>query len=116
MAQHDPLFEIDPRQFRAALEQAQGALGRAEAQLAKASQGRRALHPPGRREGHQPAGARRRHSAAERDARAAVAAAQAAVEQAALNLGWTKVTSPIDGIVGLALVQVGALVGPDDAS
>src|SRR5206468_5665302 len=33
----DPLFEIDPRQFRAALEQAQGALGQAEAQLAKAA-------------------------------------------------------------------------------
>ena len=41
-----------------------------------------------------------------------MAAAQAAVEQSALNLGWTRVTSPIDGIVGLALAQVGDLVGP----
>ena len=111
VALHDPLFEIDPRQFRAALEQAQGALGRAEAQLAKASKDV---------ERFTPLAAERAISqqeldnatSAERDARAAVAASQAAVEQAALNLGWTKVTSPIDGIVGLALVQVGALVGP----
>jgi membrane fusion protein (multidrug efflux system) len=111
VARQDPLFEIDPRQFRAALEQAQGALGQAEAQLAKAARDV---------ERFTPLAAERAISqqeldnatTAERDARAAVAAAQAAVEQAALNLGWTKVTSPIDGIVGLALVQVGALVGP----
>lgn len=111
VAQHDPLFEIDPRQFRAALEQAQGALGQAEARLAKAAKDV---------ERFTPLAAERAISrqelddalAAERDARAAVAAAQAAVEQAALNLGWTKLTSPIDGIVGLALFQVGALVGP----
>lgn len=111
VAPHDPLFEVDPRQFRAAVEQAQGALGRAEAQLAKAAKDV---------ERFTPLAAERAISqqeldnalTSERDARAAVAAAQAAVEQAALNLGWTKVTSPIEGIVGLALVQVGALVGP----
>lgn len=111
VAPHDPLFEIDPRQFRAAVEQAQGALGRAEAQLAKAAKDV---------ERFTPLAAERAISQQEldnaltsaRDARAAAAAAQAAVEQAALNLGWTKVTSPIEGIVGLALVQVGALVGP----
>jgi len=75
----DPLFEIDPRQFRAALEQAQGALGQAEAQLAKASRdvGRFA-----------PLVAQRAISqqelddalSAERNARAAVAAAHAAVQ------------------------------------
>ena len=114
VARNDPLFEIDPRQFRAALEQAQGALGQAEARLAKAAKDV---------ERFTPLAAERAISqqeldnalSAERDARAAVAAAQAAVEQAALNLGWTKVTSPIDGIVGLALVQVGDLVGPADA-
>jgi membrane fusion protein, multidrug efflux system len=111
VARNDPLFEIDPRQFTAALEQAQGTLGRAEAQLAKAAKDV---------ERFTPLAADRAISqqelddatSAERDARAAVAAAQAAVEQAALNLGWTKVTSPIEGIVGLAVFQVGALVGP----
>ena len=51
---------------------------------------------------------RRRCSAA----KAAVEADQAAVEQAALNLGYTKVLSLIDGIAGINTVQVGNLVGP----
>jgi membrane fusion protein, multidrug efflux system len=111
VGRHDMLFEIDPRQFRAALEQTQGVLGQAEARLAKAAKDV---------ERFTPLAAERAISqqelddalSAERDARAAVTAAQAAVEQSFLNLGWTNVTSPIDGIVGLALFQVGALVGP----
>jgi RND family efflux transporter MFP subunit len=43
---------------------------------------------------------------------AAVEAAQAAVEAAKVNTGFTHLTSPIDGIAGLALVQVGNLVNP----
>jgi len=108
---HDPLFEIDPRQFRAALEQAQGSLGRAEAQLAKAAKDVERFTPLAAEKAISQQELDNA-TTAERDARAGVAAAQAAVEQAALNLGWTKLTSPIDGIVGLALVQVGALVGP----
>jgi membrane fusion protein (multidrug efflux system) len=107
----DRLFEIDPRQFRAALAQAQGTLGRAEAQLDRAAKDV---------ERFTPLAAQRAVSqqeldnavAAERDATAAVAGARAAVQQAALNLGWTSMTSPIDGIVGIATVQVGALVNP----
>jgi membrane fusion protein (multidrug efflux system) len=105
----DPLFEIDPRHFRAALEQAQGALGQSEAQLAKASKDV---------ERFAPLAAQRAISqqeldnafSAERNAKAAVAAARAAVDQAALNLGWTKVSSPIAGIAGIAKAQVGDLV------
>ncbi len=104
-----PLFEIDPRQFRAALEQAQGTLARAEAQLAKATKDV---------ERFTPLAADKAISqqeldnalAAERDARGGVAAAGAAVRQAALNLDWTRMTSPIEGIVGLAKAQVGDLV------
>ena len=103
------LFEIDPRQFRAALEQARGALARADAQLSKATKDV---------ERFTPLAAQRAISqqeldnalAAERDGRGAVAAARAAVDQAALSLGWTRVTSPIDGIVGIARTQVGDLV------
>jgi RND family efflux transporter MFP subunit len=106
---NDLLFEIDPRQFRAALEQARGTLASAEAQLAKATRDV---------ERFTPLTAQRAISqqeldnalAAEHDARGAVAAATAAAEQAALNLGWTRVTSPIDGIVGIARTQVGGLV------
>jgi membrane fusion protein, multidrug efflux system len=105
----NPLFEIDPRQFRAALEQAQGTLGRADAQLAKAEKDV---------ERFTPLAAQKAISqqeldnalTAERDARAAVAAARAAVDQSALNLSWTKITSPIDGVAGIAKAQVGDLV------
>src|SRR5262245_5535142 len=106
---NEPLFEIDPRQFRAALEQARGTQARAEAQLTKASNDVKRFTP---------LTAQRAISqqeldnalAAERDGKGAVAAASAAVDQAALNLGWTRVTSPIDGIVGIARTQVGDLV------
>src|SRR5713226_1183857 len=106
---NDPLFEIDPRQFQAALEQARGTLARAEAQLAKATKDV---------ERFTPLAAERAISqqeldnalAAERDARGGLAAARAAVDQSALGLGWTRVTSPIEGIVGIARTQVGDLV------
>jgi membrane fusion protein (multidrug efflux system) len=106
---NDLLFEIDPRQFQAALEQARGTLASAEAQLGKATNDV---------ERFTPLAAQRAISqqeldnalAAERDARGGLAAAKAAVEQAALNLGWTRMTSPIEGIVGIAKAQVGDLV------
>lgn len=45
-------------------------------------------------------------------ARAGITAAEAALETAKVNLGFTQLTSPIDGIAGVATVQVGNLVGP----
>jgi membrane fusion protein (multidrug efflux system) len=45
-------------------------------------------------------------------AQASVAAAQAAVDKAQLDLGFTKIISPIDGIAGIAKAQIGNLVGP----
>ncbi len=45
-------------------------------------------------------------------ATAAVQSAKAAVETARINLGFTRLTSPIDGIPGIAQLQVGALVSP----
>ena len=105
------LFEIDPRQFRAAVQEASGTLARAAAQLAKAVKDV---------ERFTPLAAQKAISqqeldnalAAERDARGGVAAARAALEQADLNLAWTRMTSPIDGIVGIATSQVGDLVNP----
>jgi membrane fusion protein (multidrug efflux system) len=106
-----PLFEIDPRQFRAAHEQAQGALARSEAQLSKASKDV---------ERFRPLAAERAVSqqeldnalSSEREAKAAVESARAAVEQTSLNLGWTKLVSPIQGVAGIAKAQVGDLVSP----
>ena len=105
----DVLFEIDPRQFQAALDQASGFLAQNEAALGKA-------HLDVAR--FTPLVAERAVSqqeldnavAAERQAQANVASARATVEQAQLNLGWTKVRSPIDGIAGIAKSQVGDLV------
>ena len=105
----DVLFEIDPRQFQAALDQAKGVLAQNEAVLGKAKLDVARFAP---------LVAQRAVSqqeldnavAAQRQAQANVDSARAAVEQAQLNLGWTKVNSPIDGIAGIAKSQVGDLV------
>jgi RND family efflux transporter MFP subunit len=105
----DLLFEIDPRQFRAALDQAKGALGQAEAQLSKATTDVARSTPLAAEK----AISRQELDddlAAQRNATAAVDASRASVDQATLNLGWTRMTSPIDGIVGIAKAQVGDLV------
>src|SRR5437867_5911941 len=94
----DPLFEIDPRQFRAALEQAQGALDQAEAQLSKASRDVERFTPLAAQRAVSQQELDNAQSA-ETNARAARASAKAAVDQAALSLAWSKITSPIDGIV-----------------
>ena len=103
------LFEIDPRQFQAALDQANGDLARNQAALGKAKIDV---------ERFTPLAAEKAISqeeldtaqAALRQAEADVESAKAAVERARLNLGWTRVASPIDGIAGSAKAQVGDLV------
>jgi membrane fusion protein (multidrug efflux system) len=107
----DVLFQIDPRPFKAALDQAKGQLAQAEAQLGKASLDVQRDTPL----------AQARAIAqsqldteiqAKLGAQALVQAARANVEQAQLNLEWTQVTSLINGIAGIAQVQIGNLVGP----
>ncbi len=106
------LFEIDPRPFKAALDQAKAQLAQAEAQLGKATQDVERDKPL----------ARERAIAqsqldteiqAKLGAQAQVQAAQANVEQAALNMEFTKVTSLVSGIAGSAQVQIGNLVAPN---
>ena len=109
--QGDLLFEIDPRQLEAQLRQAEANVEQAKASLDKAE--RDVVRD-------EPLAAQRAISQQELDnarssrkgAAATVGALQAAVEQTRLNLSWTKVTSPIDGIAGIAPQQVGDLVGP----
>jgi len=108
----DVLFEIDPRPFRAALDQAKAQLAQSEAQLGKAK-----LDV----ERDTPLAQARAIAQSQLDtevqarlgAQAQVDAAKANVEQAELNLEWTKVTSLITGIAGIAQVQIGNLVGPN---
>ena len=147
------LFEIDPRPFQAALDQANGTLAAAKGQVAVA-QGQLARAKAGLAQAEAQLGkcvidvdrdtplvaqqavakekldteiqAKRAaeaevesgHAAIE-SAQAAIVSAQAeveadnaAVERAELDLGWTKVTSLVDGVAGIANVQMGNLVGP----
>jgi membrane fusion protein, multidrug efflux system len=117
------LFEIDPRPFQAALEQAEGQLAQATAQLANAEavQGRTQLDV----ERYTPLAKEQAASQQDLDnanqnnlaakatvatAKAQITTAEAAVQTAKLNLGFTQVTSPIDGIADVAKAQVGDLV------
>jgi membrane fusion protein (multidrug efflux system) len=105
------LFEIDARQSQASLRQAEANLAQAEAALAKS---RRDVAR------YEPLAAQKAISQQELDnarssyeaASASVGALRAAVENARLNASWTRVTSPIDGIAGIANAQVGNLVSP----
>ena len=117
------LFEIDPRPFQAALDQAEGQLAQAKAQLATAEavQGRTQLDV----EKYTPLAKVQAASQQDLDnsvqnnlaAKATVGTAQAliktdeaAVETARINLDFTRLVAPIDGIAGQAQLQVGALV------
>jgi len=105
------LFELDPRPFKAALDQAKAQLAQAEAQLGKAK-----LDV----ERDTPLAQARAIAQSQLDteiqaklgAQAQVQAAKANVEQARLNLEYTRVTSLVSGIAGIAQVQIGNLVGP----
>jgi RND family efflux transporter MFP subunit len=107
----DLLFQVDPRPFEDALAQAKATLAKAQANRLKAEQDeKRALDLFNSKV----------ISAAERDTalqasaagKADVEADEAAVKQAELNIEYTKVTAPIDGLAGFATAQVGDLVSP----
>lgn len=107
----DVLFEIDPRPFQAALDQAKAQLAEAEAQLGNATLNVKRDIPEAQASAI-PQSQLDTDTQTELAGKAAVEAGQAAVEQALLNLGFTKVRSLITGIAGIAQVQVGNLVAP----
>jgi RND family efflux transporter MFP subunit len=117
------LFEIDPRPFQAALDQTEGQLAQAKAQLAndEAVQRRTQLDV----EKYEPLAKEQAASQQDLDnavqnnlaakatvqtAQAQIKTAEAAVETARINLEFTRLVAPIDGIAGQAQLQVGALV------
>jgi membrane fusion protein (multidrug efflux system) len=118
------LFEIDPRPFQAALDQAQGQLEQAQAQIVQAqAQLSKATQDVDR---DTPLAAAKAIAQSQMDddlqakagaaaavvaAQAATTAAKAAVENAQLNFGFTKITSLVDGVAGIAQAQIGDLVG-----
>jgi membrane fusion protein (multidrug efflux system) len=105
------LFEIDPRPFEAALQQAQAQQAQSEAQLGKTRLDV-ARDTPLAKESAIPQAQLDNDIQANESAQAMVAAAKAQVEQAQLNLSFTKVRSLVEGIAGLAKGQIGDLVGP----
>jgi RND family efflux transporter MFP subunit len=119
------MFEIDPRTFRAALDQAKGQLANAEQQLAQAEANQvkaqldvNRYTPLAKEQAvtqQDLDNAVQANLAAKAQVRAAkgqIEAAKAQVDAAQLNLGFTKVVSLIDGIAGIAQAQIGDLVGP----
>jgi membrane fusion protein, multidrug efflux system len=139
VAQGDVLFEIDPRPFQAAVDQAQGQLEQAEGQVGQAEGQVRqaqaqldlaeinlkrdtplaAAHAIAqsqldteKQQAEQARASVSTTQAAVAAARASVTAAQAALTNAKLNLGFTRVRSLIGGVAGQATTQVGNLVNP----
>ncbi len=119
------LFQIDPRPFQAVLNQARANLAQEEGNLqaAQAKLGKTELdvarYTPlakesaiSQQELDDAVQANLGAKAQVETAKAAIEAAKAAVETAELNLGFTTITSPVDGVAAIATAQVGDLVGP----
>ena len=120
------LFEIDPRPFQAALDQSKAQLGQAQAQvtqaqaqLAKTVQDVTRDTPLAEAKAiaqsqmDDDLQAKNGAAASVASFQAEVVAAKAAVEQAELNLSYTKIVSLVDGVAGIALAQTcGDLVSP----
>jgi len=107
----DVLFQLDPRQYQAALDEAKGDLARAQANLVRSEQNV-ARYRPLVEKG---AVSRKELDDTVQQARAdqaSVETARAALENAKLNLEWTTVRSPIEGVAGIAQAQVGDLIAP----
>ena len=105
------LFSIDPRPYQMALDQAKGELGHAEAASGK-TQLDISRYTPLAKEGAISQQELDNAIQANHGNQATVASARAAVKQAELNLEWTKIKSPISGIVGIAVAQIGDLIQP----
>lgn len=125
VAKGQVLFEIDPRPFQAAVDQAEAQVQQAKGQLAQA-QAQQGLAQINLKRDTPLAEARAiaqsqldndKQQAAQADAsvaaaQAAVSAAEAALTTAKLNLGFTQVRSLVSGVAGQATTQVGNLVSP----
>jgi membrane fusion protein (multidrug efflux system) len=106
----DLLFQIDPRPFQAALDQAKGKLAQDQAQAGRTALDVKLYTPLAKEQ----AISQQELEDTEQDNLAAIAQVQsdeASVAAAQVNLEFTRITSPVDGIAGTALAQIGDLVG-----
>jgi len=121
-----PLFQLDPRTFQAAVDQANGNLAQSKADLEKAEAqlGKTQLdvnrYTPLAKTGaisqQELDDAVQANLAAKGQVAAAkgsIEASQAALESAKLNLGYATIVAPIDGVAGISNTQVGDFVGPN---
>jgi membrane fusion protein, multidrug efflux system len=106
-----PMFQLDQRQAQAAVQQAEGTRERARASLSQAQIDVKRYTPLVAQRAVSQAELDKAQSM-ERAATAEVAADQAALDNAKLNLAWTTVTSPISGIAGISKVGIGDLMTP----
>jgi RND family efflux transporter MFP subunit len=123
------LFQIDPRPFEATLEQAKAQLTQAQAQLASAE----ATQLQAQLNVNKYAPLAQEQAASQQDldnavqtnvaakatvlnSKAAIQAAEAAVKSSQINLDFTRLIAPIDGIAGQAQLQVGALVNTSSSA
>jgi multidrug efflux system membrane fusion protein len=109
----DPLFQIDPRPYQAALEQAQAAKQKDEAQLAgaQADLERYAQLVPS---GHQTRQSYDQQRALVAQLQASIKGDEAQINTAKINLGYADIRSPIDGRLGARLVDKGNIVHAND--
>src|SRR6476469_6283387 len=107
----DILFHIDPWPFEAALAQAKGTLAKDKANQVKAEADEKRAFDLFKKKVISDQ-ERDTATAAADSTKANVEADEAAVKQLQINLGYTKIIAPIDGVVGFANNQVGDLVGP----
>lgn len=111
----DTLYRIDPKPFEIEVQSSEAAVAKAEAVLRQAEhQARRIAYLAKERAASE--ADNDRAVAAEGQAKADVESAKAALARAKLNLGYTTVRAPIDGVVGAALVSEGALVIQDQTN
>lgn len=108
----DLLFEIDPRPFEAALDQTKSKLAQDQAQESRTKWDVERYAPLAKQNA---ISQQEYHDAVQSNlaAQAQVKADEAAVEAAHLNLEFTRIISPIDGLAGIAQAQIGDLVGPN---
>ena len=107
----DLLFEIDPRPFKAAFDQAKAKIEQDKAQQEKTELDVKRYTPLAKEQAISEETAVNAVQA-NLAAKAQVVADEAALESAQLNLDWTRITSPVEGVAGIALGQIGDLVGP----
>ena len=111
----DLLFQIDPRPFQAALDQAKAKLAQDKAQDERNRLDVERYTPLAK---DQAVSQQTLDNAVQAKAasEAQIQADLAAIETASVNLGFTRLTSPIDGLAGLATIQIGNLVSPSTPS